>query len=83
MLLWFYTLGCYCTPKENYFLCPKMAIGYAELKTSFSKATKDYSQLFDQLLRSVGGYANMIIILCTLVGFDDWIEMFSDEEGIG
>ena len=32
LILWYYSLGCYCTPKEVCFLYRKMQFGHAELK---------------------------------------------------
>ena len=73
------SLGCYCSSKEIYFLSTKMAFGHAELKASFPQALENYSYVFDQLLRVIGGYTNILDILCTLIGFDDWIEVFAYE----
>ena len=54
-----------------YLLYHKMAFGHAEFKGSFLSALKDCSYVFDQLLRGIGGYANIIKVLGTLIGFDD------------
>ena len=38
LLLCGYSLGCYCSSKEIYFLYPKMALSHAEFKDSFPQA---------------------------------------------
>ena len=39
--------------------------------TNFSETLKHCSDVFDQFSKGVGGYANVIKILFTWVGFDD------------
>ena len=67
------------TAKQLYFLYPKMALPHAELQASFSEALEDCAKNFVQLFRSVACYADTINILCTLVGFNVWIEFLTDQ----
>ena len=56
-----------------------MAFCQAEFKASVSETFENCWEVLDQLLRGVGGYANIFNILCALVDFDAWIEVVTDK----
>ena len=79
LFVWGYFFGCYFASEEVYFLYSELALGHADHKATFSEKLENSLDIFDQLLMSVVSYANIINILCTLVRFDDCIEVLTDE----
>ena len=56
-----------------------MVFDHTEFEASFPHALKNCSYVFDQLLKGIDGYVNIVDILCTLIGFDYSIKVFANE----
>ena len=81
--LWTYAVRSYGSTQEVNFRCSEMALVNSELQACMSNALESGPEVCDELLYIIGGNANIIDVLRALIGFNNFVEVFSHQAGKG